>query len=137
MTPALIFKAIWNVIGPIVTAAIPIPLILIVAALIWAHFDKSSAIRVAVDSAMEKLVYSAENASLKAQLAQEKKNRGAAEVALGNLQRTLTEIDKRQAAQQALREQERADYETKLAQAGRDCRLDDDDVRWLRRSKGG
>ena len=80
---------------------------------------------------------SAENASLKAQLAQEKKNRGAAEVALGNLQRTLTEIDKRQAAQQQLREQERADYETKLAEAGRRCRLDDGDIRWLRRSKGG
>lgn len=131
-----VLAAVWRVIGPILTAAIPVPLFLIVAVLIWAHFDKASAVRHAVDNALERLVYSAENESLKARLAQEKKNRGAAEVALANLSRTLTEIDKRTAAQEQLREQERTDYETKLAQAGRGCHLDDDDIRWLRRPKG-
>lgn len=133
---ATVLSSVWRIVGPIITAAIPVPLIMIVAVLIWAHFDKASAVRHAVDSALERLVYSAENESLKAQLAQEKKNRGAAEVALANLQRALTEIDKRTAAEEQLREQERADYEAKLTQAGRRCHLDDDDIRWLRRPKG-
>ncbi|GAA4108948.1 hypothetical protein ACFFTN_01540 [Aminobacter aganoensis] len=60
--------AAWRVL----TIMIPIPLALIVAVGIWVHFDKSSAVRKAVDKAVTELVAGAEIDALEAQLAAEK-----------------------------------------------------------------
>ncbi|MCA0276233.1 MAG: hypothetical protein LCH86_09525 [Proteobacteria bacterium] len=60
--------AVWRVL----TVMIPIPLVLIIAAGIWVHFDKSSAVRRAVDKAVTELMAGAELDALKAQLAAEK-----------------------------------------------------------------
>jgi hypothetical protein len=58
-----------GIIGGVLAFVVPIPLILILAALAWVHFDKSSAIRKAVDDAVTELVAGAEIAALKAQAA--------------------------------------------------------------------
>ncbi len=110
---------------------VPIPLMVIVAVAAWAHFDKASAVRHAVDRAVEKLVYSAENEALKAKLVEEQRLRQAGEYAVAGLQRAIAESDARQAAEDAKREQEIADYEQQLAASGRTCLLDDGDLKWL------
>lgn len=51
---------------PVLTAGITIPLWLILAAGVWLHFDKSSAVRAAVNRAVTDLVHSAELEAAKA-----------------------------------------------------------------------
>lgn len=59
--------------------AIPIPLVLIGAAVAWAHFDKGSAVRVAVDRALKEAVAGAEIAALEARIVEERRIRAFAE----------------------------------------------------------
>lgn len=120
-------SAIWSVLK----IAIPVPLVVIAAAWLWMHFDKSSEVRQAVDSALEDFVHGLERAALAAKLAEERRLRAAAETALAGFTRALSEADKRDATEAQLREQETADYERKLAEAGRSCLLDRSDVDWL------
>lgn len=68
----LIGKRAASVIGGVLGFIIPVPLILILAALAWVHFDKSSAVRRAVDNAVAELVAGAEIATLRAQIAAER-----------------------------------------------------------------
>lgn len=63
----------------VLTIMIPVPLALIVAAGLWVHFDKSSAVRKAVDKAVSELVAGAEIDALEAQLSTERYLRGLAE----------------------------------------------------------
>lgn len=111
---------------------IPIPLALIAAIAIWMQVDKASAVRQAVDAAVEDLVHSAEKEALAARLAEERRLREAGERALAGYTQALAAAEARQAAEGEKREQEIADYEKKLAEAGRACLLDRDDLEWLR-----
>lgn len=70
-----------KIIGGILGFTIPIPVILIIAAAGWLHFDKSSAIRKALNEQAREMVAGAEIAALKAELDAERKiaaARGAA-----------------------------------------------------------
>ncbi|MBT1154392.1 hypothetical protein J1C56_02175 [Aminobacter anthyllidis] len=67
--------AAWRVL----TIMIPIPLALIVAAGLWVHFDKASAVRKAVNKAVSELVAGAEIDALEAKLAAERDLRVFAE----------------------------------------------------------
>lgn len=72
-----------------------------------------------------------EKAALEAQLAEERRRRAAAEAALADYRRQA-DADAAAAAAAAEDLQKRiADYEKELADAGRGCRLDDADLRWL------
>ena len=122
----------WKVVWDLVKISIPIPLVLIAAAAIWIKVDKASAVRRAVDQAVERLVYSAENAALTAKLKQERLLREAGERALAGYTRALAESQRADAATDELREKEIADYERKLAESGRGCKLDGGDIEWLR-----
>ena len=64
MTGAIL-SAVWR----ILRLTIPLPVAVILAALAWAHFDKSSAIRSAVNDRVKEMVAGAEIAALEAQLA--------------------------------------------------------------------
>lgn len=130
----------WLALKPFALAAwrllsimIPIPLAVIVAAGLWVHFDKASAIRKAVDNAVTDLVAGAQIEAAKARTAEIERQRNQQAI-------VFEEFRKRRAAEQrvdAEREErhakERADYEEKLRTAGRSCRLTDGDIEWLRR----
>jgi len=62
-------KRAAGIIGGVLGFIIPVPLVLILAALAWVHFDKSSAIRKAIDDRVTEMVAGAEIAALEAQLA--------------------------------------------------------------------
>lgn len=82
--------AAWRVL----TIMIPVPLALIVAAGLWVHFDKASAIRKAVDKAITELVAGAEIDALEAKLDAERALRVFAEgraSALGEANRHFEE----------------------------------------------
>lgn len=72
-----------------------------------------------------------ETAALKAQLTEERRRRAAAEAALADYRRQADADAAEAAARAAELQKEIADYEQKLADAGRSCHLDDDDLRWL------
>lgn len=117
---------------PILTFGITLPLWLFLVAGIWLWWDKSSAVRRAVDTAVTNLVAGAEIDALKAKAAEEARRRAAATKALEDYRQQYA-ADKA-AAEQAtdLLEQRIADNEKELAAAGRSCLLDDADVEWLR-----
>ena len=60
--------AIWAVAKRILGFAIPIPVVVILAALAWVQFDKSSAIRAAVNDRVKEMVAGAEIAALEVRL---------------------------------------------------------------------
>lgn len=68
----LVGKRAAGIIGRVLGFVIPVPLILILAALAWVQFDKSSFARKAVDDAVTELVAGAEIEALKAQLSAQK-----------------------------------------------------------------
>ena len=57
-------QALWT----LLKITLPIPLALVLATAAWAHFDKSSAVRRAVDSALEKAVAGAKISALEAKV---------------------------------------------------------------------
>lgn len=68
MIPASFAAGALRILGLI----IPVPLVVILAALAWLHLDKASAIRRAVDAKVTELVAGARIASLNAQIAAER-----------------------------------------------------------------
>lgn len=123
---------IWKVIRPILTFGITLPVWLFLVAGGWFWWDKTSAVRTAVNNAVTELVAGAEMDALKAKLAEEARRRQAAAKALDDY-RKQSVID-HAVAEQAndLLEQRIAENEKTLAAAGRSCLLDDADVDWLR-----
>lgn len=61
--------AIWAVVRPILFFAVPVPVALILLAWAWVHFDKASAVRQAVDTAVTRLVDGAELEAARAEIA--------------------------------------------------------------------
>lgn len=70
-----VFLAIWKVVRPILTFGITLPLWLFLAAGVWFHFDKSSAVRSAVSGAVTDLVAGAQIEALQTQLLEERRVR--------------------------------------------------------------
>lgn len=64
----LVGKRAAGVIGRVLGFIVPVPVILILAALAWVHFDKSSAIRKAVDDKVTQMVAGAQIAALNAKI---------------------------------------------------------------------
>lgn len=79
-------------------------------------------------------VLTAERATLETKLALEEKRRIAAERISANHANALAKATKQNQADMARLEQENADYEARLNEAGRRCELDADDINWLRKS---
>lgn len=71
--------------------------------------------------------------SLKAQLAAEAQQRRANDLVIESYQVQLRNARAAEAARIEQTEQEIADYEKRLADAGRDCLLDHDDIEFLRK----
>lgn len=85
-------RAIWRVLG----LTIPVPIIVILAALAWVQFDKSSAIRKAVNERVTEIVAGAEIAALKAKVEAEKQIAAAhGAVAAEASRRLMVEINAR------------------------------------------
>jgi hypothetical protein len=59
--------AIMAMVGRIFGIVIPVPVVLILAALAWVHFDKHSSIRSAVNERVKELVAGAELAAIRAE----------------------------------------------------------------------
>jgi hypothetical protein len=60
---------LWTVVKRILGFIVPVPVVVILAALAWVQFDKSSAIRQAVNERVTEMVAGAEIAALEAKLA--------------------------------------------------------------------
>lgn len=112
---------------------VPIPLILIAAALIWTQIDKTSAVRRAVDDALTDAVAGAQIAALEAKLAEKERQLAAGRKALDGFAALLSEAQAREAALAEQDAKDDAEYEARLKAAGRSCALTDDDNRWLRK----
>lgn len=68
MIPTPLLGIAWRVL----TFMVPVPVILIVAALAWVQFDKASSVRQAVNARVKELVAGADIAALEATLAAER-----------------------------------------------------------------
>lgn len=73
------------------------------------------------------------NEALKAQLAEEQRQREIAEAAADRFGELLRLVEEESQAALEHMEQEIADYEAKLESDGRSCHLDDADIEWLRK----
>jgi hypothetical protein len=83
---------VWRVLG----FTVPLPLGVVLAALAWVQFDKSSAIRQAVNERVTEMVAGAEIAALEAKLeAEEKISAARGQVAAEANRRLMAEIDAR------------------------------------------
>jgi hypothetical protein len=90
--PTVILKVVWRILG----FTIPVPVAVILAALAWVQFDKSSAIRQAVNERVTEMVAGAEIAALEAKLEAEEKISAARGAAAAEANRRLqVEIDAR------------------------------------------
>lgn len=83
---AVIMRTIWRILG----FTIPVPVVVILAALAWVQFDKSSAIRKAVNERVTEMVAGAEIAALEAKLDAEKQIAAARGAAAAEANRRLT-----------------------------------------------
>jgi hypothetical protein len=123
---------VWQRVSAFFVAVIATPLgagaVVAAAFIIWnGWIDNPRVEREATASCVAR----AETAALQAQLAEERRRRAAATAAL-ELYRRQADADAAAAeARAAELQKEIADYEKKLADAGRGCRLDDADLRWL------
>lgn len=92
MTAGALLKVLWRILG----FTIPIPVAVILAALAWVQFDKSSAIRQAVNERVKEMVAGAEIAALEAKLdAEQKISAARAKLATEANQRLMAEINAR------------------------------------------
>jgi len=123
---------VWQRVSAFLMAAIATPLgagaVVAGVFLLWnGWIDNPRVAREATASCVARV----ETAALQAQLAEERRRRAAATAAL-ELYRRQADADAAAAeARAADLQKEIADYEKKLADAGRGCRLDDADLRWL------
>lgn len=121
-----------GIVGGVLGFIIPAPLILIFAALAWVHFDKSSAVRAAVDKAVTDLVAGAEINALKATIsAQREIAARSADVAAEALRRAragreaLETLNARLAGSQAENKEIKNDLEDLLSRpVSGDCLVD-------------
>jgi len=58
-----------GIIGRVLGFIVPVPVVLILAALAWIHFDRSSAVRAAVNERVREMIAGAEISALRAQAA--------------------------------------------------------------------
>lgn len=116
----------------LVTFVIPVPLIAILAALAWVHFDRSSAVRRAVDKAVTELVAGAKIAALESEI---DGRRRLAMYAAANAEEARRRAETAEAAaieletQLALSEEQREEFERELEEREDDplpdgCRVD-------------
>lgn len=111
----------WAALGKgllgLVRIVIPVPLLLILAALAWVHFDRVSAVRRAVDEAVTELVAGARIAALEAEV---DGRRRLAMVAAANAEEARRRAETAEAAlfeletRLALSEQQREEFEREL-----------------------
>lgn len=133
MTVALALRAIWSFIRPILVFGITLPVWVFLAAGIWLWFDKTSAVRAAVNKATAELVAGAQIEALNAQLVEERRIRAwsdgkaeeAAKIAADeraarvDLEQQLTQTD----AQKKESDDELAALKAKAVSVG--CTVDD------------
>ncbi|MEI5680452.1 hypothetical protein G6N74_28500 [Mesorhizobium sp. CGMCC 1.15528] len=122
--------AVWTLIGGFRGILVAVA----VLASAWAY-NKAVDNPIVVAQARAGFVLTAERDALAARLNEEQRQRKASDAALSMLR---NELDKQQESELAASERlelEIADYEKKLADAGRSCRLDDSDTDWLRDDK--
>jgi len=128
MSWAVAGKALWR----LAKIVIPVPVVAILAALAWVHFDKASAVRRAVDKAVTELVAGARIAALEAEI---DGRRRLAMYAAANAEEARRRAETAEAAaieletQLALSEQKRREFEDDLADREDDplpdgCRVD-------------
>ena len=87
------------------------------------------------DGRVEKLVSTSELFAAKSQLAEIERQRNAASLALEDLRKRTAADEINQQLQAEAREQERADYECRLREAGHSDDLTDDDIIFLQRAR--
>ncbi len=68
-------RFIWGALRPILTFGVTLPLWVLLAAGIWLHVDKTSAVRSAVNDAAAKMVAGGQIAALQAQITEERRIR--------------------------------------------------------------
>ncbi|MBZ8133208.1 hypothetical protein [Afifella sp. IM 167] len=115
------------VVGRILAFGITVPVWVFLAAGLWLHFDKSSAVRQAVDRAVTELVAGAELAAARAEAAAQEKLRVAAEARAAEVSAANARFQERLA--EAAREQENLSDEIQELLArpvSADCTVDDD-----------
>lgn len=126
-------SAILAIAGRVLTISLPVPLFVIALAVGWWQLDKHSAVRRAVDDALTEAVAGAKIASLEAQLAERSRQLEAGRKAAEGFAELLRQAQIREEQQAAIDATEDAEYEAKLAAAGRSCPISSDDIDWLRR----
>lgn len=133
MTVALVLRAIWSFIRPILVFGITLPVWVFLVAGAWLWFDKTSSVRQAVNKATAELVAGAQLEALNAQLVEERRIRAwsdgkaeeAAKIAADeraarvDLEQQLTQTD----AQKKESDDELAALKAKAVSAG--CTVDD------------
>lgn len=86
---------------------------------------------VVVAKARAGFVLQSELTAARAELAERERQANAAGQAYTELQKRLAAQQQKDAADDAATEEAIKEYEKKLADAGRSCRLDDTDIEWL------
>jgi hypothetical protein len=115
--------------GRALAFCIPVPVIAIAALAGWLWWDRTSAVRQAVDNAVTELVAGGEIAALKAELAAAERARNAAEAANANFARRLAA----DAAAERDEETEHVAHDAQNAFGGDPWPLRQPDIDWLRK----
>ena len=119
-------------IWPVLKISIPIPLIALLAAFVWWQVDKTSAVRQAVDKAIDHYTHVTELAAANAEIEELKRQKLAGDAAQAWLQVQIAARNVADAAADQLNEQKDAKYAQQIKAAGRGCTLDDADIDGMR-----
>ncbi|RWI35439.1 hypothetical protein [Mesorhizobium sp.] len=130
MTIAL--ELFWRFVWPVLKFSIPIPVFALLLALAWWQFDKGSAVRQAVDRAVDKYTNITELAAANAEIKELRRQKMASDAANAWLQVQIAARKVADAAADKIQEQENQKYEQAIKAAGRGCTLDDYDLDRMR-----
>ncbi|RWB40461.1 MAG: hypothetical protein EOQ44_25315 [Mesorhizobium sp.] len=125
-------EAVLAILWKILKISIPVPLFAVLLVLAWWQLDKHSAVRRAVDKAVDSYTHVTELAAANATIAELKRQQRAAEDAATWLNHQVDALQKKQAADYAINEKKDITYAQAIKDAGRGCTLNDADIDSMR-----
>lgn len=124
----LMLETVLAVLWKILKISIPVPVFAVLIVLAWWQLDKTTALRHAVDKAIDNYTHVTELAAAKAQIAELKRQKRASDDANTWLNGQIQAQRVKQASADAINEKKDIIYAQALKDAGRGCTLDDGDI---------
>jgi hypothetical protein len=125
-------EAALDILWRVLKICIPVPVFAVLLVLAWWQIDKSTALRQAVDKAVDGYTHVTELAAANARIYELERQKDAADKAADWLNQRIEALNKKQANDDAINEKKDITYAQAIKDAGRGCTLNDADIDSMR-----